>query len=80
MRMSIFLFYFFFERFGQYLKKSKNGFPIVFSNLARKGSRGFFQARKLIFLPTIYLLNSRGGTQSFDFVITTYSYPLLKST
>ena len=25
----------------------------------------------------IYLLNSRGGTRSFDFVITTYSYPLL---
>ena len=25
----------------------------------------------------IYLLNSRGSPQSFDFVITTYSYPLL---
>ena len=25
----------------------------------------------------IYLLNSRGGTRSFDFVITTYSYPLI---
>ena len=25
----------------------------------------------------LYLLNSRGGPQSFDFVITTYSYPLL---
>ena len=47
---------FFLERFGQYLKKSKNGFPIVFSNLARKGSGVFFQARKLIFLPNgLYL-------------------------
>ena len=44
-----FLTKFFLERFGQYLKKSKKGFPIVFSNLARKGSRGFFQARKVIF-------------------------------
>ena len=25
----------------------------------------------------IYLLNSSGGPQSFDFVITTYSYPLI---
>ena len=25
----------------------------------------------------IFLLNSRGGTRSLDFVITTYSYPLL---
>ena len=31
MRMSIFLFKNFLERFGQYLKKSKNGFPVVFS-------------------------------------------------
>ena len=32
MRMSIFLFkIYFLERFGQYLKKSKNGFSIVFS-------------------------------------------------
>ena len=27
----------------------------------------------------IYRLNSRGGTQSLDFVITTYSYPLLSA-
>ena len=33
---------FFLERFSPYLTKSKNGFPIVFSNLARKGSRFFF--------------------------------------
>ena len=32
------------ERFGLYLAKSKNGFPIVFSSLARK-VLGFFQAR-----------------------------------
>ena len=31
MRMSIFLFKNFLKRFGQYLKKSKNGFPIAFS-------------------------------------------------
>ena len=37
------------ERFSLYFQKSKNGFPIVFSNLARKGSRFFFPARKLIF-------------------------------
>ena len=33
---------FFLERFGLYLKKSKNKFPIVFSNLARKGPGFFF--------------------------------------
>ena len=27
-------------------------------------------------MPCINLLNSRGGTRSLDFVITTYSYPL----
>ena len=44
------------KRFGQYFQKSTNGFPIVFSNLARKGSGFFFQARKLIFLPNgLYL-------------------------
>ena len=31
MRLSILLFYFFVKRFCQYLKQSKNGFPIVFS-------------------------------------------------
>ena len=57
------------ERFGLYLTRSKNGLSIVFSNLARKGSRVFFQARKLFFCPMacIYLLNSRGGPRSFDF-------------
>ena len=69
---------FFLERFGQYLIKSKNEFPIVFSNLARKGSRVFFQARRLIScqLACIYLLNSRGGTRSFDFDIT-FLYPII---
>ena len=44
------------ECFDLYLTKSKNGFTIVFSNLARKGSRVFFQARKLIYLPNgLYL-------------------------
>ena len=67
------------ECFGLYLTKSKNGFPIVLSNLARKGSRGFFQERKLIFvcqMACIYLLNSHGGTRSFDFDIT-YFYPII---
>ena len=35
---------FFLEPFVQYLTKSKNGFPIVFSNLARKGSGVFFSS------------------------------------
>ena len=34
----IFTILFFLEHFGYYLTKSKNGFPIAFSNLARKGS------------------------------------------
>ena len=70
---------FFLERFGLYLTKSKNGFPIVFSNLARKGSRGFFELGSNLFcqMAWIYLLNSCGGPQSSDFVITIYSYPLL---
>ena len=44
------------ERFGLYLTKSKNGFPIKFSNLARKGLGFFFRSRKLICLPNgLYL-------------------------
>ena len=72
---------FFVERFGLYLTKSKNGLPNVFSNLARKGSRVFFFKLGSKFFcqrACINLLNSRGGPQSLDFVITTYSYPLLK--
>ena len=41
----------FFERFAQYFKKSKNVFPIVVSNLERKGSGVYFHARVLIFSP-----------------------------
>ena len=85
MRMYIFQFkIFFLERFGQYLKKSKNGFPIVFSNLARKGSGFFFQARKLIFLPNgLYLPTKQPwGYPKFWFwhhiFIYNYSYPLLR--
>ena len=61
------------ERFGPYLTKSKNGFSIVFSNLAWKGSRVFFQARNYFFcqMACIYLPNSHGGPQSLNFVITT---------
>ena len=38
-----FHFHAFLERFGSYLTKSKNGFPIAFSNLAQKGSGFFFK-------------------------------------
>ena len=48
----------FLECFGLYLTKSKNGFPIVISNLARKGS-GFFQDRKLIFFPIDFYLSPK---------------------
>ena len=60
---------FFVERFGLHLTKSKNGFPIVFSNLARKGSRGFFQARNLISLPNgLYLPTKQPwGSPKFGF-------------
>ena len=44
------------ERFNLYLTKSKIGFHIVLSNLARKGSGFFFQGRKLIFLPNGFYL------------------------
>ena len=65
--------------FRPIFNKVKNGFPIVFSNLARKDSGVFFQARKQIFcqMVCIYLLNSRVGPQCLDFVITNYSYPLI---
>ena len=46
MRMSILLFKFFLERFGQYLEKSKNGFPIVFSNFQLARADSFFRDRK----------------------------------
>ena len=71
---------FFLERFGLYLTKSKNGFAIVFSNLAQKGSGFFFKARKFFFcqMAYIYLPNSCGRPKCLDFVITTYSYPLIK--
>ena len=53
----------------------------IFKSFA-KGVKGFFfSARELIFWPNcfacIYLLKSRGGLQYLDFVITTYSYPLV---
>ena len=50
----------------------------IFKSCA-EGFKGFFQARKLIFvcqMACIYLLNSRGGPRCLDFVITTYRYPL----
>ena len=37
--------------FWPIFNKVKKLYPIVFSNLAGKGSRGFIQARKLIILP-----------------------------
>ena len=53
--------------------KVKNGFPIVFSNLALKGSGFFFKLESKFYcqMACIYLLNSHGGPQSLDFVITT---------
>ena len=39
------------ECFGQYLKKSKKLFRIVYSNLARKGSGVYIHARVQIFSP-----------------------------
>ena len=64
--------------FQPIFNKVKIGFPIVFSNLARKGSRDFCHARKLIFgqMACIYLLNSCGGPRSFDFDIQ-YLYPII---
>ena len=44
MRRSIFIL--FLERFDQQQKKLKIGFPIVFSNLARKGLGGFFMPER----------------------------------
>ena len=66
--------------FGLYLTKSKNRFFIVFSNLALKGLGFFFFKLGSYFfcqMACIHLLNSHEGPQSLDFVITTYSYPLI---
>ena len=61
------------ERFDQQQKKLKIGFPIVFSNLVRKGLGFFFFMLERKFFhqtPCIYILNSRGGRQTyyFDFI------------
>ena len=61
------------ERFGLYLTKSKNGFPIVFSNLVRKGSEFFLKLGSYLFLPNGFYSPTK---QSFDFDIT-YFYPLI---
>ena len=55
--------------FWPLFNKVKNGFPLVFSNLARKGSMGFFQARKLIFLPNCLYLPTKQpwGSPKFGF-------------
>ena len=45
--MPIFQLKFFFEDFGQYLKTSKNGFPIVFSKSDLTGVGSFFGQKKL---------------------------------
>ena len=47
-RMSIFLFLFFLKRFGRYLKKVKNGFPIVFSKSDLTGV-GYIFWQKFLF-------------------------------
>ena len=54
-------------------------FPLHFQILRGRVQGFFLQTRKLILfcqMAFIYQLNSHGGPQSFDFVITTYSYPL----
>ena len=72
------------ERFCSYLTKSNNGFPITFSNLARKGSKVFFKLGRWFVCQRacIYLLISCGGPKSFDidiaYFISQYSYPLAK--
>ena len=60
---------FFFGAFRLNLTKSKNLFPIVFSNLAGKGSGNFFQTRKRIFLPNgLYLpIKQPWGSPKFLF-------------
>ena len=56
---------FFLEAFRAVFKKGKNGFSIVFLNLARKGSGVYFHATVLFFhqMPCINLLNNRGSTK-----------------
>ena len=70
------------KKFGAFrsttTKKLKIGFPIVFSNLVRKGLGFFLHAKRKFFhqTPCIYLLNSRGGSQTSDFDFTHLSeYP-----
>ena len=71
------------ERFGIYLK-SKNGFRIVFSNLARKGSGFFSLLGSLFFFANgLYLPTKQPwGSPKFWFwhhiLISNYSYPLLR--
>ena len=70
---------FYLGAFQPIFNKVKKRISHCISNLARKGLRGFFPARKLIFfcrMSCIYLLNSHGGPQSFDFDIT-YLYPII---
>ena len=53
--------------------------PFYFRFLRGRVRVFFSQASKLNFfyqMVCIYLLKSRGGPQSFDFYITTYTYPL----
>ena len=67
------------ERFGQYLKKSKNGFPNVVSNLARKGSGVYFHARVLIFHQMPWYLTTVGGVKLENLTFyfwPNYRYPL----
>ena len=60
-------------------KSQKMDFPLYFQILRGRVQGFFFKLGSKFFcqMACIYLLNSRGGTQSLDFVITTYSYPLI---
>ena len=60
------------KRFGRYLKKLKNGFPIVMSNLAQKGSRVY--TRVLISSPNALYQPSKQpwGASNLKFLLLTF--------
>ena len=72
----------FLEAFWPIFNKVKKWISHCIFKFCAEGIVSFFQARKLIFCQmaciNLLSLNSRGGPQSLDVVITTYSYPLLK--
>ena len=72
-------FKFFLWAFLSILKKAtkKRKFPIAFSNIAQKGCF-LFQASYHFFVKRLILTSlTVVGSPQFDYVITTYTYPLL---